>query len=316
MDGCESLLILKVVQGLIIWNLSPGLVADNGDVNLIGYNPYLKPAIDDNFDVIYSFHSNEIGLFSIDGFYKQIAGLEYYLQGYQPQFYDQVINAPPSLIAELEAPRVLYNNSPLFKTKGQLFSGGGGYNGYPINNPNEAYYRGVELNWETNFWYLPGLLSNLILDVNYTHIWSNTLYPYLQINTVLVTTPPPVHTVTTALYETRQDRMLDQPTDMWNIRVGWDYKGFSTRVSFRYQGQTLSSLDPTLQLQDTYSKAQFILDWSAKQTLSKNLSIQADVSNLNQYIDESDIHLNNVLYPTSMASYGLLADIGLRYEIQ
>ena len=292
-------------------DLSPGLVADNGDQNLIGYNPYLKPAIDDNFDVIYSFHSNEIGLFSIDGFYKQIAGLEYYLQGYQPQFYDEVINAPPSLIAELEAPRVLYNNSPLFKTKGQLFSGGGGYNGYPINNPNESYYRGVELNWETNFWYLPGLLSNLILDVNYTYISSTTLYPYLHVVTVVVPKPSSV-----ATYETRQDRMLDQPTDMWNIRVGWDYKGFSTRVSFRYQGQALSSLDPTLQLQDTYSKAQFIVDWSAKQNLSKNLSIQADVSNLNQYIDESDIHLNNVLYPTSMASYGLLADIGLRYEIQ
>ena len=109
--------------------------------------------------------------------------------------------------------------------------------------------------------------------------------------------------------------MQDQPVSIWNIRVGWDYKGFSTRLSFEYQGQALTGLDPEFGLTDTYQQAQFKIDWSAKQVLTKNLSIMADVSNINQFIDESNIHLNGNLYPTEMTSYGLLADIGLRYQL-
>ena len=71
--------------------LSPGVVADAGKVNLIAENPYLKPATANNFDLIYSVHSNEVGLFSIDGFYKEINNLVINFQRYEPQFYDRLI---------------------------------------------------------------------------------------------------------------------------------------------------------------------------------------------------------------------------------
>ena len=45
-----------------------------------------------------------------------------------------------------------------------------------INNPFEATYTGIELDWQTNFWYLPSLLKGLVLNVNYTYIKSETEY--------------------------------------------------------------------------------------------------------------------------------------------
>ncbi len=284
--------------------LSPGATADEGDQALTAQNPFLTPAIDNNYDVIFSVHNNEIGLFSIDGFYKEITGLIYGLGGYEPNLYSKITNAPASLTNQLLADRAIYNNPVLFANSNAVFSS------FPINNPNLAYFRGIELNWETNFWYLPGFLSNLILDVNYTYIHSNTLYPYLIVGTKGFPPKP------SASYATGEGAMQDQPNSIFNIRFGWDYQGFSTRLSLEYQGQVLNSPDFVLQLQNVYTQAQFKIDWSAKQALSKNLSIMADVSNINQFIAESDIHLNGVLYPTSMSSYGLLADIGFRYELQ
>jgi outer membrane receptor protein involved in Fe transport len=48
----------------------------------------------------------------------------------------------------------------------------------PMNNPQKAYIRGIEFSWQTHFWYLPGFLTGLVLDVNLSFIGSNTEYPY------------------------------------------------------------------------------------------------------------------------------------------
>jgi TonB-dependent receptor len=287
--------------------LSPGITADPGKTSLIAYNPYLKPAIANNFDLMYSFHSNKAGLFSIDGFYKEIDGLIISLPQYQPQFFDMVQNAPPDLIAELQAPRSLYDPT-LFTTKGQTM------NNFPVNNPNKTFFRGFEINWETNFWYLPGLLSNVVLDVNYSKIWSTTWIPYLNIIKVLDTTKVIPVFVNTPFYATRQARMLDQPADIFNVRLGWDYKGFSTRISYRYQGATATNIDPQYSLLDAFSKAQSIVDWTMKQELYKNLSFLADIANLSNYIDDSYDQTGNSSYPKSSNSYGPVAQVGLRYE--
>jgi TonB-dependent receptor len=292
--------------------LSPGATLDEGQQNLAVYNPFLKPATANNYDLIYSFHSNEVGLLSIDGFYKEITGLIMQLPAYEPKYYNEVIGAPGSVIAELEAPRVLYDPT-IFQNTSVLV---GNYNGgFPINNPDKTYFRGLELNWETNFWYLPGFLSNLILDVNYTQIWSSTENPYLNIVNGFKPGVIPIP-ISTPYYTTTQSRMQSQPANIWNIRVGWDYKGFSTRLSFRYQGPTLNSLDVVNGITDSYSIAQFDVDWSMTQKLFNNLTFMADVTNINQYVDESDIKTGNYTFPQSMEAYGIVADIGFRYELK
>ena len=50
--------------------------------------------------------------------------------------------------------------------------------GISLNNPNLGFIRGIEIDWQTNFWYLPGPLSALVLDVNYTSECCYSNYSY------------------------------------------------------------------------------------------------------------------------------------------
>jgi outer membrane receptor protein involved in Fe transport len=50
-----------------------------------------------------------------------------------------------------------------------------------LNNNNTAYIRGVEIDWQTNFWYLPEPLNALVLDVNYTKSASHLDYRNLHL---------------------------------------------------------------------------------------------------------------------------------------
>ncbi|MFZ1082339.1 MAG: TonB-dependent receptor [Candidatus Kryptoniota bacterium] len=288
-------------------DLSPGAVMNESKTQMIAYNPYLKPALANNFALMYTVHSNEIGFLSVYGFYKEIDGLLTTIPTYEPNYYDKVQNAPASLIQELTAPRALYDPT-LFQNQSITI-----YN-FPVNNPNESFYRGFELNWETNFWYLPGLLSNIVLDANYSRIWSTQWIPYLNIVTTYDTTSVIPLPVNTPYYETRKAQMFDQPSDIFNIRVGWSYKGFSTRVSFFYQGATVNGIDPVYSLLDSYTKAIFIVDWSVNQELYKGLNFVAAVSDLNNYINSAYINTQGQSFPTSSQSYGPLYQAGLTYS--
>src|SRR5690606_5028022 len=41
-----------------------------------------------------------------------------------------------------------------------------------VNNPYEGRITGFEVDWQTNFWYLPRPLNSLVLNVNYTRLSS------------------------------------------------------------------------------------------------------------------------------------------------
>ena len=47
-----------------------------------------------------------------------------------------------------------------------------------MNDPADAYLRGIELSWQTHFYYLPGLLSGIVLELNASFMSSNEEYPY------------------------------------------------------------------------------------------------------------------------------------------
>jgi len=183
-----------------------------------------------------------------------------------------------------------------------------------VNNPNRAYYRGFEVAWQTNLWYLPGLLSGLVLDLNYSMIWSSTNYPYFltvdewDLSGFIPKLTQSYH------YRTRDARMIDQPKALYNIRIGWDYRGFSSRLSFRYQAETMSGVDAQYELRDRFTEDLFRIDLSIKQNITRHLSFHADFANMNEHID--DAYLGNVRkkLPTSSEFYGFTSQFGLRYN--
>ncbi|MCF8361618.1 MAG: TonB-dependent receptor [Prolixibacteraceae bacterium] len=291
--------------------LSPSMVADNNKNNLISYNPYLKPALANNYDLAISFYSNKLGLFTANAFYKEMSGLIYRLPEYQPKYFENLEGAPASLIESLKAPRQLYSADLFDKDKTYQMNN----NNMPINNPNLSTVKGIELSWQTNFWYLPGLLSGLVLDLNYSMIWSATQLPYIDFQQGIDSTGRFPKTVYIPTYKTRDSKLLDQADMLWNARIGWDYKGFSSRLSFRYQGETITKIDPEYSLGDEILEEVFRIDLSLKQQITERLSCTIDIANLNQFVDIRNQHAAGYVLPKSMEYYGSVIQIGLKYEI-
>ena len=287
--------------------LSPSLISNDAKTSINAYNPYLKPALATNYDIGFSVFSNKVGLFTINGFYKEISDLIYRLPIYQPQYFENLQGAPKSLIESLEAPRKLYDKDLILKS-GTLM------NNMPINNPNKAFYRGFEIGLQTNFWYLPGLLKGLVADINFTMIWSETQYPYIGFVAGVDTSGPFPRPISIPVYKTRKGNMIDQPATLFNARIGWDYKGFSSRLSFRYQGETNAAIDPLHSLLDRKTDDLFRIDLQLKQKITENLSLTMDLANLNETIDDSHLAAKRYVLPTSSEFYGFTSQFGLRYE--
>ena len=220
-------------------------------------NPELKPATVSNFDIAPSFHSNTLGLLTIDAFYKVIKNEMYNTNIYYSNIaqYASNIYIPDSAFMEH---RFGFQVPPYQEINVDL------------NNPNLGYIRGVEIDWQTNFWYLPRPLNALVLDVNYTKSGSNTAYTILTptVSTAYDTIGGRVKQVNT--YSTQDTafygRLIQQANDVVNAALGIDYKGFSGRMSFNMTGNVLSGVGVRPELMQ-YTGNIYRWDFSLKQNL-------------------------------------------------
>ncbi len=257
--------------------------------NFIEYNNYkLKPATSENFDLFLTAYSNEIGLLSVGGFKKRIENLIFSTRTYPKDF-----SAYPDLYGILKDRKESFT----------LFT--------YINNPIPIDVIGIESEWQTHLWYLPEPFNGIVLDINYTHIFSEAKYPKTYLVTVLDTiTYLPTITAVDTSYE---DRLLNQPNDIVNISLGYDYAGFSLRASMLYQDNIFKK--PDFWSQNRVHSDKYIrFDLSIKQTLPW-YGLQVYL-NLNNITGEDDIDINQKTgFTTSEQRYGMTADIGLRMNL-
>lgn len=242
-------------------------------------------------------------MFTINSFYKEISDLIFTIT-YYPKQKGQIVGCPKSVDEDLLGSD--YFNVDYVSSNSQV--------SMDFNNPNKAFYKGAELSWQANFWYLPGVLKGVVLDLNYTIIRSETRYPYFQTITEWDTTgiiPKPVKHY---YYRTRKGKMVDQPNSIYNIRIGYDFKGFSSRLSFRYQGETLSNLDAMYKLKDSYTADMFRIDATVKQSINKHFQIYADFQNINRYVDDKYLDYKGSLLSTNSEYYGFSCQFGLVYK--
>ena len=177
-----------------------------------------------------------------------------------------------------------------------------------INNPNRVDLWGVELDWQTHFWYLPDPFKGLVLNVNYTHVFSEAKYP----QTIVYTTYFPVFskTVVDTFYTAR---MVHQPNDIANVSIGYDYEGFSARVSMLYTADIFSAPNFWEDLnQNTSSYVRW--DLAVKQELPWfGLQLFFNLNNFNRRHDQ--VVVQGSQFPSSEEDYGMTADLGLRWKL-
>lgn len=244
--------------------------------------PDLIPQISTNYDAFVSIYSNKIGLLTLGGFYKEIDDLIFNRIGHK------ILNA-----AKEGFPKELQG----FKLN------------RPENNPYITQISGMEIEWQTNFRWLPKPLDGFILNVNYTHLWSKTNFPRSFVKQDKI---PVFPFVKTSVIDTfRVGDMLDQADDIANIAIGYDKSFFSARLSILYQGKTLTAVGERPEL-DGFTSDLLRMDLSLKFSLNQRLGLFFNWNNINNEPDESFQLVTR--YPTNREFYGWTMDAGIGYE--
>ncbi len=258
----------------------PRIDVGNG---VIAWNNYsLVPSRSRNYDAYISIYNNSIGLFTVGGFLKKIENLIY-----PWSFYASGTNA-----LQYFPNRFIGNSQNIGTYNVNTFVN----DHYVINN------YGIEIDWQTHFWYLPGPLSGLVFSANYTHIFSKAEYPFVYIKS----TGRTVSYIDTSFI----DRLIDQPNNIVNLALGFDYKGFSIRISMLYQADIFTGPNFWPQLR-TNTSSYTRWDMAAKQELPWfGIQVYGDLNDINGANDISVIQGGGV--PQSEQDYGMTADLGLR----
>ncbi|MBN1417023.1 MAG: TonB-dependent receptor, partial [Bacteroidales bacterium] len=207
-------------------------------------NPNIRPAVSENFDVNFTFFSPKLGLIGIGGFMKNIRDIFYM----QPTL---LKNIPDSSILE-KFPTASYPS--LLQTTQNFY----------VNSPYTAYVKGLEAEWQSNFSWLPEPFNGIVLNANYTHVWSKTKYMQDRIRYERVPgsfLPKPVEVDTFYI-----NRLLHQANDIANVSIGYDWKGLSARLSFRFQGNVISKIG-TRPEENEYTRDIYAYDFVIKQTI-------------------------------------------------
>ena len=239
-------------------------------------NPFLEAGHSNNNDYVLSFVNNYLGLLSISYFTKTISGM--------------IFNSG----------RRVASNPSEYGLPG--FTHFYMIEDYKTNNPYDVLLNGFEIDYQTRFWYLPKLLRGLVFNCNYTRTSSKVKYPRTIIDHEIIFEPYLQVTVSN-LDTFYVDRLLDQPKDIINYSIGYDYLGFSGRLSMNYISNIFSGTNfwPELR-QDTDAYQRY--DLSLKQKLPvKGLELFFNVNNVFEEVDIKRLRGFNLYDPALSYSY-------------
>lgn len=251
-------------------------------------NTALKPALAQNYDIYASIFKNKIGLITAGYFYKEL---------------DNLIVTSSFRTKDSEK---INNRFELTQTQQTVVNTW-------INLDAKSTVHGIELDWQTHFWYLPSILKGLVLSVNYTHITSETSYPF-QTSVRQGSGPfAPIVFVDS----TRVGRMPNQPDDIFNLTIGYDIGGFSARLSYVYTDNVLVGVNRTYDELDAYTAAYKRWDFTAYQKLpwlKGQLQLYLNANNITNAPDRS--FTSELQKLSSLEYYGRTVDVGLRYQFE
>jgi TonB-dependent receptor len=253
-------------------------------------NPNLKPEYWSNYDLQVAFFNNEIGYFGVNGFYKIAKNV----------IWTPVYVRMPGMPIPAGYEDIFTNNSVINITQ-------------PVNMSYPVYVKGLEFEWQTNFWYLPKPFSYFSLYTNYTLMSSSTKYPtYTTLDEQVGTTSrgAPIYQLITNYY-INDGAMVNQPNNIANCSLGYNYEGLNVWLSYEFSGQKLAAWNPQSEF-STNSLSFQRWDLQVTQKLPiQNLSALFNFANINNPTETQK--LVGDPRPTSQENYGWTIDLGLKY---
>ena len=265
-------------------------------------NPNLKPARSANYDLYFSFYGNKIGLFTVGLFAKKID--------------DLIFADSKTILSDTMAIEEFGLTQDELQRDGSSLTPAsfvGRPINYYLNNPNMVDLKGIEVEWQSNLWYLPGLLQNIVFGINYTYTFSETKYPRsVPIYTTVQSPFGPRKVVSGNADSAYTAPLLYQPDHIINITLGYDYKGFSIRGSMQFKSKIFSQNNWRPQLRG-YTDSFNIFDLAVVQKLPVDgLSIYLNLNNITKTI-ETDIN-DGTGYESNKEYYSLTGSLGAKFE--
>ena len=217
----------RVMARPLLGNLAPsvtafsvptGAGANTGGGITVG-NPKLKPFRADNYDLSFEWYFAEGALFSAAIFNKDIKGFPQTIASAAPL--SSFLTA--DVIAQLRASQTNANALAYIDAD----------NSFDVRQFRDApggYIRGIELNYQQNFTFLPGFLANFGLQANYTHLESELDY--------IIDPGAPA----TAANPARARRVAPGPftgasPDAFNITLFYETDRWNARISTAYRSE-------------------------------------------------------------------------------
>ena len=260
-------------------NLVPRRKIDGDALEAYFGNPYIGRIRAVNYDAALSFYDGQLGLLSVGGFYKIVRDIDYIKQGLI-KFYDKT--------------------DPTRFTTYKLFQ--------PDNLPYDSRVYGFESEIQTNFQFLPSPLDGILLNINFSRIFSKTLLPYTDYSK---RDPfPPFRPVATDT--SRVIPMPGQSDRIANLTVGYEKGKFSARLSLIYQSNALAVIGETAEV-DGYTDDYKRWDLTLQYKLPWHSSVMLSINNLTNLPDRS--YTSAMRYPTEEKYFGWSADLGIRFEL-
>ena len=251
-------------------------------------NPGLKSELWKSYDLQLTFHDDKYGLFSITGFRKTVK--------------DKLWSRAYKRIASDPIPHPVFKQNDLVDMV--VYE----------NHPYEIKLKGVEVELQTSFGYLPKPLSYLTLSVNYTYTKGSSPNPYTELYTYVPEGSR--YPITGRRDSVVVEPMTGMPKHIVNVTLGVEVKAFRSYLSYQFTTDKIQTTHPNDLRQYVMSEPYNRLDFNASYRFElKNrslLEILLKVGNITN--SEDRIKYRGDPRPINIEQYGVTADIGLRYE--
>jgi TonB-dependent receptor len=260
-------------------NLVPRRKIDGDALEAYYGNPYIGRIRAVNYDAALSFYNGWLGLLSVGGFYKIVRDIDYIKQGLI-KFYDK--------------------SDPTRFTTYKLFQ--------PDNLPYDSRVYGLEGEIQTNLQFLPSPFDGILLNINFSRIFSKTLLPYVdysQRDPFPPFRPTPKDTSRVIPMPGQSDRIA-------NLTIGYEKGSFSGRLSLIYQSNALAVIGETVEV-DGYTDDYKRWDLTLQYKLPWHSSVMLSINNLTNLPDRS--FTSAMQYATEEKYFGWNADLGIRFEL-
>ena len=199
--------------------------SEGNTVRVESGNPDLKPTLSNNVDAGLEYYIRPLGVISVNGFYKDLSDYRYTL------------------------------------TSTGVYNGvGGAILSRPVNARHGELY-GVELNWQQQLSFLPGMLGGLGVFANYTYTKGSARFD--------------------GTYAGRSRFALPgQSTHMWNASVFYERGPVNLRVAYTKRSDYLDEINADNPALDLYWEGRGQLDVTGSVQLARGINLFAEGKNL------------------------------------